>query len=638
MATIIKQSTQITVLLGPVVDATDGVTLESGLSAAGTEIDKNGGGFNAGPTTGTYDEGYYPVTLSDTHTNTVGRLLIKLEDSTTHLPVWREFQVVEEAIYDALFADSATGFDSNGRVDVGEWLGTAVTSGTGGPDVNINAISDDTGAAVNLEAMYDGTGYTDDTAPSSRSQVDRIGAASVGALNFEAGEDNTGGAIIGGITFVGSQTGTYANTDTEDASYHQIDHTGNDIDIVYGFAIGGARTAVEMTFKGYLDGANDSVLIQAYDHVGAGWDTIATLSGQNNTDNVTITASLLSKHTGTGSELGNVYIRIDGGGDDTAPVLWVDLLNVAAVNVGQTVGYANGAIWVDTNASNTNTESFVDGVADNPVSTIAAAKTIADAVGLNRFQIASGSSITLATNYDAYEFHGVGWTCALGGQSVSGTIFEGATITGNDDGSNANATIYRDCLMGNNTLGLHRLEYCGLSDEIELQDAGTYDYIGCHSRVAGTSTPSVDFQSAAEVKNLNMRSYSGGIEMKNIGAGGGTHTMSLEGNGQYVLNANCAGGTLAVRGNFKGTDNAGGVVTVTQTMGLENLSTQPSGVPVWGTATVREIIEWVAAFAINPQDVTSALHTLRNQVDSGNLATQSITESPAGTASFGAWT
>ena len=42
--------------------------------------------------------------------------------------------------------------DSNDRIDVGSWLGTAVTSGTGGPDVNVNAISDSTEAPINLEA------------------------------------------------------------------------------------------------------------------------------------------------------------------------------------------------------------------------------------------------------------------------------------------------------------------------------------------------------------------------------------------------------------------------------------------------------------------------------------------------------
>jgi len=38
--------------------------------------------------------------------------------------------------------------------------------------------------------------------------------------------------------------------------------------------------------------------------------------------------------------------------------------------------------------------------------------------------------------------------------------------------------------------------------------------------------------------------------------------MSLEGTGQLVINANCSGGTIAIRGNFTVTDNAGGAVTL----------------------------------------------------------------------------
>jgi hypothetical protein len=44
--------------------------------------------------------------------------------------------------------------------------------------------------------------------------------------------------------------------------------------------------------------------------------------------------------------------------------------------------------------------------------------------------------------------------------------------------------------------------------------------------------------------------------------GAGTDKMSLEGWGQYVLNANCTDGELAVRGHFKKTDNSGGAVTI----------------------------------------------------------------------------
>ena len=43
-----------------------------------------------------------------------------------------------------------THVDASERVDVGDWLGTPVTSGTGGPDINVNAIGDSTAAAVNL--------------------------------------------------------------------------------------------------------------------------------------------------------------------------------------------------------------------------------------------------------------------------------------------------------------------------------------------------------------------------------------------------------------------------------------------------------------------------------------------------------
>ena len=63
--------------------------------------------------------------------------------------------VIAATITNAQGADVATDvaamIDANNRVDVGSWLGSAVTSGTGGPDVNVNAVSDDTTAASNLE-------------------------------------------------------------------------------------------------------------------------------------------------------------------------------------------------------------------------------------------------------------------------------------------------------------------------------------------------------------------------------------------------------------------------------------------------------------------------------------------------------
>ncbi len=192
--------------------------------------------------------------------------------------------------------------------------------------VDVTQISGDSTAADNLESMFDGTGYPDETGPSSRSQVDGIGASSGGSRPFEATEDNTGGAIKG-ATFVGVETsGTFASTEAEDGTYHLIDDTGNDIDIVYGFDVTGAFIATEVSFKGFLNGGNDDMLIQAYDFVGSDWETRVGLPGKNGSSNDVITAFLLSKHTGTGADLGKVYIRFEADGGMSNPDLNVDEL------------------------------------------------------------------------------------------------------------------------------------------------------------------------------------------------------------------------------------------------------------------------------------------------------------------------
>lgn len=103
---------------------------------------------------------------------------------------------------------------------------------------------------------------------------------------------------------------------------------------------------------------------------------------------------------------------------------------------------------------------------------------------------------------------------------------------------------------------------CQIANDITFAEGVDYFWDQCYSGVAGTGTPGIDLESAVETKNLSIRHYSGGIEFKNHGAGGGTHVTSIEGCGQIILNANCAGGTIAIRGHFTVTDNAGGAVTL----------------------------------------------------------------------------
>lgn len=99
--------------LGPFVDSTDGNTAETGLTIANTDIKLQKSGAtsqankNSGGATHIATGDYYAV-LDDTDTDTPGNLRIKVHVSGA-LPVWLDCIVVEEAIYDAVYAASATG-------------------------------------------------------------------------------------------------------------------------------------------------------------------------------------------------------------------------------------------------------------------------------------------------------------------------------------------------------------------------------------------------------------------------------------------------------------------------------------------------------------------------------------------------
>src|SRR5690606_27548358 len=113
MAMVLRQSTAVDVLIGQFVDSTDGVTAETGLtiSQADVLLSKNGQALaqKNDNTAAAHDaNGYYNCELDATDTNTVGTLVLTVAESGA-LPVRHEFQVIEEAAYDAIYAASAPG-------------------------------------------------------------------------------------------------------------------------------------------------------------------------------------------------------------------------------------------------------------------------------------------------------------------------------------------------------------------------------------------------------------------------------------------------------------------------------------------------------------------------------------------------
>ncbi len=421
----------------------------------------------------------------------------------------------------------------------------AVGSVTAQVSADMTAISGDSVAADNLEAMYDGTGYVDATAPSSRAQVGAIGSSSGGSLSFEANADNSGGTIDPGSTaFVGVETNNFTDIDLEDGVYHIIDDSTNVIDVVYGFSVGGGRTASELIFKGFANANNDDLTISVWDHVGAGWDAIGTLEGQNGSSNVTITEALLSRHTGTGSELGKTYVRFNGSGLTASGALNTDQLLIEAVGIGQTVGYANGRIWVDTNNGVAGTEAFVNGVADNPTNLIASAKTLSSSIGMPDFHIINGSLITLAESSVNESYFGDNWTLALGGQDADEAYFQGAHVSG--VALSATEIHFEGCDVGTMSVQIGHFDFCAFSGTVTQTLAGNYEYHNCYSNVAGVGAPTFT-KTAGQAITVEWRNWMDSITVSGLQAG---DTITINGRlGTVTLNG--ADATVEIRGSYK---------------------------------------------------------------------------------------
>lgn len=233
--------------------------------------------------------------------------------------------------------------------------------------------------------------------------------------------------------------------------------------------------------------------------------------------------------------------------------------------IQENLGYEGGAIWIDTVNGAAGTENFENGTVENPVDNIADANTLAASIGLAIFRVAPGSSITFAAAQNNQLFIGENWTLALGGQDITGSQFDGATVSGIAVGTGTIQEFFQ-CKLNAVThrKNTHLIE-CGIAGTQTIGEAGDYFTDRCHSAIAGASTPVWDFGAALNSSNLSFRNYSGGIELQNMGAGTGTYNMSLEGRGQVIYNANCsATSNISIRGAFSVTDNAGGAITETE--------------------------------------------------------------------------
>lgn len=155
---IVRQSTARTIMVGPVLDA-DGVAVTDSV-VADFLISKNGaapGALDGSATLTHRHTGHYSLALTATDLNTVGSAQVTCSD-TVNACGEKDLTVIEEAVYDAFYAASATGLPAITT----DWLGAAGIAAAAANKIadhcrrrtqaNVEASSD--GDAVSLGSEY----------------------------------------------------------------------------------------------------------------------------------------------------------------------------------------------------------------------------------------------------------------------------------------------------------------------------------------------------------------------------------------------------------------------------------------------------------------------------------------------------
>ena len=425
---------------------------------------------------------------------------------------------------------------------------------------DITKISGDATAANNLELQYDETGLSGETFPATQLQIDNrsVASAAVSTPAIAFTINDTKGTV---------NSGTYESTIQLDEVYHIVAVDGNnDLDITYTFNVGGNGVPVEIKWTGYAQSKNDIFKIWAWNYITEAYEQRGIINKAEDGIKIkTNSFDLLVTHVGTGANAGEVKFRIT---TEDATLFATDQLFCAYAVVFQSVGYANGCIWVNTNGSNTNTNNYVDGVADNPVSTWVAALTLSTSLGIKKFCIINGSSIALTDSIANFTITGAEWSLALAGKDISNAHIEEADVTG--IGTTPSGKAHFDhCFIGDVTLGETNFTSCGLRGTFTQGVAGTYILDSCFAADTGGAgvPPEIDFVGGLGVSLFRLSDYNGGIKVTNLETG---DKFSMQGTGHLTIDSTCSDGTIGANGCIYITDNvvggfvAGGSGTLTE--------------------------------------------------------------------------
>ena len=409
-----------------------------------------------------------------------------------------------------------------------------------------------------------------------RQQVDAGISSGTAAISTTAVAAPNGFVITTGSNEGNDEDSTHAL----DGVYHTLEDTGGTTDAYYIFSVGGNGVPVTVSWWGYAQSKGDTWKFYAYNWSTSAWEQVGERDGKDDTKLKDQTFDLTNAHVGTGANLGKVHFRF-ASADGT--LFATDRILCSYSVVGSSVGYALGAVWVNTVDGVEGTEVDVNGVADNPSKLWADALIIGAAKKLDKYVIANGSTVKLTAACETKTLLGSEWILELEAQSISGTYVEGAHISGVSSG--ASHVMIVNSNIGAATMPPGHYLRCGFGDDdgtFTAASDGEYAFVDCFSLVPGSGIPAFVWTGLGATTGVNSRRWSGGaahtldsdVTLSQDVVSGGAQTFDLTAGGDIELRGFCRDVTITAiaAGSTVQLDCIMGTVTITGTGGIVNVS------------------------------------------------------------------
>lgn len=364
-------------------------------------------------------------------------------------------------------------------------------------------------------------------------------------------------------------SGTYASTALSNGTYYiaapvtpavaESGTTGSPFGLNVSLTYGAAATqqVASVTIRGYYSNATGTgryCNVYAYNYTTAAWDMLSdSITRMNHaTTNQNYTYTLLSSHRKADGE---IKIGFKSPSVTTGDRLNIDQCIVNVATASASAAEIADAVWLKTAALNYAGGVTIDTVAGtagtsiqagngsptNPVLTYADALTIAANLGVKRFYLRPGSSITLTQAHEKWRFIGAG-TIALNSQSIADSVFEDCyTISGVSSGDDCE---FIRCGIGTATIAHGYFHDCKFKGVFTMLASQVYFFLNCSDTTDAATACEFTYAASAEALFRNWR---GGIQINNHK---GTNDTVIDGSGRVVIDATSTAGSITIRGSF----------------------------------------------------------------------------------------